>query len=264
MQPGGDKRVGVVWHTKAPARACDDLPDRHPAPLARLNPTIVVQVDRTDLDNQLYDNFVAAQELVGTVHRADDVDDLRDACRRRAARSSARPSRSSACKDRRAPPSAAFRRRNILVIADEAHRTQYNLVDGFGYHLRQALPNASFIAFTGHADRQRRRQHGPALRRHIHIYDMQQAKDDNAVVPIYYEARHIPLRLANRDRRRAGGDRRGEELRRTATAGAGQGQMGGHRAGRRGQRACGHPGPGFVSPLHSPSGRSAARRWSSA
>jgi type I restriction enzyme R subunit len=88
-------------------------------------------------------------------------------------------------------------RRNILVIADEAHRTQYNLVDGFGYHLRRALPNASFIAFTGtpidKEDANTVRLFGDT----IHVYDMQQARDDNAVVGIYYEARHIPLRLEN-------------------------------------------------------------------
>ena len=88
-------------------------------------------------------------------------------------------------------------RHNILVIADEAHRTQYNLLDGFGYHLRQALPNASFIGFTGTPIDKEDANTIQIFGDTIHVYDMQQAKDDNAVVGIYYEARHIPLRLDN-------------------------------------------------------------------
>ncbi len=88
----------------------------------------------------------------------------------------------------------------MIVIADEAHRTQYDLVDGFGRHLRDALPNARFIAFTGtpieSADRSTKRIFGD----YIDVYDIQQAVDDGATVPIYYEARHAKLALNETER----------------------------------------------------------------
>ena len=195
-----DKRVGVVWHTQGSGKSLSmifltGILRRWPG----LNPTIVVQVDRTDLDTQLYDDFVAAKALVGTVHQADSVDALRDLLKTEGGEVICSTIEKFQLQrkhgERRHP--ILSEHANILVIADEAHRTQYNLLDGFGYHLRQALPNASFIGFTGtpvdKEDANTIQLFGEA----IHVYDMQQAKDDKAVVGIYYEARHIPLRLDN-------------------------------------------------------------------
>lgn len=195
-----DKRVGVVWHTQGSGKSLSmvfltGILRRWPG----LNPTIVVQVDRTDLDSQLYDDFVAAKALVGTVHQADDMGELRELLQTAGGEVICSTIEKFQLQrkhgEKRHPVLSA--RHNILVIADEAHRTQYNLLDGFGYHLRQALPNASFIGFTGtpvdKEDANTVRLFGET----IHVYDMQQAKDDKAVVGIYYEARHIPLRLEN-------------------------------------------------------------------
>ena len=243
MQPGNDKRVGVIWHTHGSGKSLSmiflaGILRRWPG----LNPTIVVQVDRTDLDNQLYDKFVAAKDAGRHVHQADSVDDLRELLQTEGGEvifSTIEKFRSSGSKASCAIRSCP-RAHNMLVIADEAHRTQYNLLDGFGYHLRQALPNASFIGFTGTPIDKEDANTVQLFGEAIHIYDMQQAKDDNAVVGIYYEPRHIPLRPEEpEDRRRPGGDRRGAGSRHLPrTSWSGPRPMGGDRAGRR------HRGPG--------------------
>ncbi len=198
MQPGSDKRVGVVWHTQGSGKSLSmifltGILRRWPG----LNPTVVVQVDRTDLDNQLYSNFVAAKELVGAVHQADSVEALRERLQTAGGEVVCTTLEKFQLKEEERRHPLLSTRHNLLVIADEAHRTQYNLLDGFGYHLRQALPNASFIAFTGTPIAREDANTVQIFGDTIHVYDMQQAREDNAVVGIYYEARHIPLRLVN-------------------------------------------------------------------
>ena len=198
MQPDSDKRVGVVWHTQGSGKSLSmifltGILRRWPG----LNPTVLVQVDRTDLDNQLYDNFVAAKGVVGTVHQADNVEDLRTLLQTAGGEVVCSTLEKFRLRENEHRHPVLSTRHNILVIADEAHRTQYNLLDGFGYHLRQAVPNASFIAFTGTPIDREDANTVQIFGDTIHVYDMQQARDDNAVVGIYYEARHIPLRLVN-------------------------------------------------------------------
>ena len=79
-------------------------------------------------------------------------------------------------------------RRNIIVIADEAHRSQYDFIDGFAKHMRDALPNASFIGFTGTPIRRLTTEHRAVFGDYISVYDIQRAVEDGATVPIYYEA----------------------------------------------------------------------------
>ncbi len=198
MRPGSDKRVGVVWHTQGSGKSLSmvfltGILRRWPG----LNPTVVVQVDRTDLDNQLYDSFVAAKALVGTVHQADSVAALRERLQTAGGEVVCTTLEKFQLKEEERRHPVLSTRHNLLVIADEAHRTQYNLLDGFAYHLRQALPNASFIAFTGTPIAKEDANTVQIFGDTIHVYDMQQARDDNAVVGIFYEARHIPLRLVN-------------------------------------------------------------------
>jgi type I restriction enzyme R subunit len=198
MQPGSDKRVGVVWHTQGSGKSLSmifltGILRRWPG----LNPTVVVQVDRTDLDNQLYNNFVAAKALVGAVHQADSVAALRERLQTAGGEVVCSTLEKFQLREDERRHPVLSTRHNLLVIADEAHRTQYNLLDGFGYHLRQALPNASFIAFTGTPIASEDANTVQIFGDTIHVYDMQQAREDNAVVGIYYEARHIPLRLVN-------------------------------------------------------------------
>jgi type I restriction enzyme R subunit len=91
-------------------------------------------------------------------------------------------------------------RRNIVVIADEAHRSQYAFIDGFAKHMRDALPNASFIAFTGTPVELTDRSTRAVFGNYISIYDIQQAVLDNATVPIYYESRLAKLSLNEREK----------------------------------------------------------------
>src|SRR5690606_27491190 len=94
------------------------------------------------------------------------------------------------------------RRRNIVVIADEAHRSQYDFIDGFARHMRDALPNASFIAFTGTPPHKEDANTPAVFGDYISIYDIQQAVEDGATVPIYYESRlaRLALDVAERPR----------------------------------------------------------------
>jgi type I restriction enzyme, R subunit len=200
MRSEADKRVGVIWHTQGSGKSLSmifltGILRRWPG----LNPTILVQVDRNDLDNQLYQNFVAAQELVGSVHQADSIDALRSLLATEGGEvicTTIEKFNTREGEQRHPILNAAS---NLLVMADEAHRTQYNLLTGFAYHLRQALPNASFIGFTGTPVDKEDANTIQLFGDTIHTYDMKQAKEDNAVVGLFYEARHIPLDLANEE-----------------------------------------------------------------
>jgi len=205
----GDRRIGVIWHTQGSGKSLlmafyvGQLV-RHPA-LA--NPTIVVITDRNDLDDQLFATFVMCQDLLRqTPQQAASRADLRAALQR----ASGGVIFTTIQKFAPAPGDDQLPmlsdRRNIIVIADEAHRSQYGLkakVDsktgaigyGFAKHLRDALPNAAFIGFTGtpiEADD----VNTPALFGHyIDIYDISRAVEDGATVPIYYESRLARIEL---------------------------------------------------------------------
>jgi type I restriction enzyme R subunit len=200
MQSGGDRRVGVVWHTQGAGKSLSmvflvGILRRWPG----LNPSFVIEVDRNDLDNQLYESFVAARELVGEVHQADSVEDLRNLLQTEGGEVICSTIEKFRLREEETRHPVLSRRRNILVIADEAHRTQYGLLTGFAGYLRQALPNASFMGFTGTPIDKEDANTVQIFGDYIHVYDMQQARDDQAVVGIYYEARHIPLDLADQE-----------------------------------------------------------------
>jgi type I restriction enzyme R subunit len=212
MQPGQDKRAGIIWHTQGSGKSLEmvfliGILRRWPG----LNPMIVVQVDRNDLDNQLYDSLVAAKALLGEVTQAASVDDLRAKLRTQGGEVVCTTIEKFNLKAGESEHPQLSDRHNLLVVADEAHRTQYGLESklvrradetikvsqGFALNLRQALPNAAYIGFTGTPIDKEDANTVQIFGDYIHIYDMQQAKEDKAVVPIYYEARHIPLRLTN-------------------------------------------------------------------
>ena len=187
------------------------------------NPTLVVLTDRNDLDDQLFGTFSRCQDLLRqTPVQAASRADLRAKLARglRAAWSSPR-SRSS-CPRRRATGYPLLSdRRNIVVIADEAHRSQYDFIDGFARHLRDALPNASFIGFTGTPIEQTDANTRAVFGDYISVYDIQRAVEDGATVPIYYESRLAKLELNEAERpkidaefeevdRRRGGRAQGE------------------------------------------------------
>jgi len=201
-QPG-DRRVGVVWHTQGAGKSLTMVfyagrVVLHPA---MQNPTLVVITDRNDLDDQLYGTFARCHELLRQPPvRAKSRAHLRELLRT----GSGGVIFTTVHKFFPSPGEDQYPllsdRRNIIAMADEAHRSQYDFIDGFARHMRDALPHASFIAFTGTpielADRNTRAVFGE----YISIYDIQQAVYDGATVPIYYEGRLARLALDENER----------------------------------------------------------------
>ena len=193
----GDRRAGVVWHTQGSGKSLTMAfyAGRLVMDPSMANPTIVVITDRNDLDAQLYGTFSRCHELL----RQEPIQAVsREDLRARLEVSSGGVIFTTIQKfmpmegDRQPGLSD---RRNIVVMADEAHRSQYDFIDGFARHMRDALPNASFIGFTGtpieKADMNTRAVFGD----YISVYDIQRAVDDKATVPIYYESRLAKLDL---------------------------------------------------------------------
>src|SRR5207302_742816 len=207
-RPGGeegDRRVGVVWHTQGSGKSLTmafyaGRVILHPS---MENPTIVVLTDRNDLDDQLFGTFARCRDLLRQppVQAADRAD-----LRAKLAVASGGVVFTTIQKffpeEKGDRYPALSDRRNIVVIADEAHRSQYDFVDGFARHIRDALPHASFIGFTGTpveaGDRNTRAVFGD----YISVYDIQRAIDDGVTVPIYYEGRLAKLSLEERERPR--------------------------------------------------------------
>lgn len=203
IRPVGDGKIGVIWHTTRSGKSITmaiytgilrQLPELR-------NPTIVVQVDRFDLNKQLYEDFVAAKDLVGDVQLATSADDLRKLLSAGGGGvifSTIEKFRLKETEDgKEAKHPELSTRENIIVIADECHRTQYGLLQGFARNLRNALPNASFIGFTGTPVDSKDADTEAVFGEIIHRYDIKQATEDKAVVPIYYEPRLAKLHLAN-------------------------------------------------------------------
>jgi type I restriction enzyme, R subunit len=187
----GDRRVGVIWHTQGSGKSLSmlffaGLLIGHPA-LA--NPTIVVITDRNDLDDQLFGTFSQGKELLRQRPRqAESRHHLRQLLNV-AAGGVYFTTAQKFLPEKGQKADAISQRRNIIVMADEAHRSQYGFIDGFARAMRDTLPNASFIGFTGTpialTDRNTRQVFG----NYISVYDIQNAIDDEVTVPIYYEAR---------------------------------------------------------------------------
>ncbi len=241
--PAGDRKVGVVWHTQGSGKSLTMTFYAGKVIQALDNPTIVVITDRNDLDGQLFGTFSACKNLLRqTPVQAEGRDDLREKLK------VASGGVIFTTIQKFLPDGSGDRypllseRRNVIVMVDEAHRSQYGLkgklivndddgkyatppserllkvadsqartngkngkppstppgvhmVYGFARHMRDALPNASFIAFTGTpislTDRNTRGVFGD----YISVYDIQRAVEDGATVPIYYESRVAKLDL---------------------------------------------------------------------
>ncbi len=204
----GDRRVGVVWHTQGSGKSLTmafyaGRVILHPA---MENPTLVVLTDRNDLDDQLFGTFARCRDLLRQPPvQATDRADLRE---KLAVASGGvvfttiqkffPPREDDGTKGDRQP--VLSNRRNIIVIADEAHRSQYDFVDGFARHMRDALPNASFIGFTGTPIEQTDANTRAVFGDYISVYDIQRAVTDGATVPIYYESRLAKLELKETER----------------------------------------------------------------
>jgi type I restriction enzyme R subunit len=207
-QPGGnpgDGRIGVIWHTQGSGKSLTMVfyAGRlilHPA---MENPTIVVITDRNDLDDQLFGTFARCQEILRQAPvQAESRADLRAKLQVDSGGVIFTTIQKFLPEEEGDRYPLLSERHNIVVIADEAHRSQYDFVDGFARHMRDALPNASFIAFTGTpielTDRNTRAVFGD----YISIYDIQQAVRDGATVPIYYESRLAKIELDAAERPR--------------------------------------------------------------
>ncbi|MDT8440806.1 MAG: type I restriction endonuclease subunit R [Desulfuromonadales bacterium] len=207
VQPGS-RKAGVVWHTQGSGKSitmCCYAGKLLQQPEMN-NPTIVVVTDRNDLDGQLFATFSGARELLRqTPVQADSREDLR---KELAARQSGgiiftTVQKFSLVGDEDAHP-VLSQRSNIVVISDEAHRSQYGFkarldtktgayIYGYAKHLRDAIPNASFIGFTGTPISQEDKDTRAVFGDYVSIYDIQDAVDDGATVPIYYESRLAKL-----------------------------------------------------------------------
>ncbi len=205
-KPGGDpgdRRVGVVWHTQGSGKSLTmafyaGRVILHPA---MENPTIVVLTDRNDLDDQLFGTFARCRDLLRQPPvQATDRADLRAKLAVASGGVVFTTIQKFFPEERGDRHPVLSERRNIIVIADEAHRSQYDFIDGFARHMRDALPHASFVGFTGtpieKADANTRAVFGD----YISVYDIQRAVVDGATVPIYYESRLAKLELKESER----------------------------------------------------------------
>jgi type I restriction enzyme R subunit len=200
-RPGGhpgDRRVGVVWHTQGSGKSLTmafyaGRLILHPA---MENPTVVVLTDRNDLDDQLFGTFARCHELLRQLPvQAADRADLREKLRVGSGGVVFTTIQKFFPDPDGDNDPALSKRRNIVVIADEAHRSQYDFIDGFARHMRDALPNASFIGFTGTPIEVTDKNTRAVFGEYISIYDIQRAVFDGATVPIYYESRLAKLEL---------------------------------------------------------------------
>jgi len=207
-RPGGkpgDRRIGVVWHTQGSGKSLSmafyaGRVIREPA---MQNPTVVVLTDRNDLDDQLFGTFCRCQDLLRQPPaQAESRAHLREKLTVEAGGVVFTTIQKFFPEEKGDLHPVLSERRNIIVIADEAHRSQYDFIDGFARHMRDALPNASFIGFTGTpielTDKNTRAVFGD----YISVYDIQRAVEDRATVPIYYESRLAKLDLDEAERPR--------------------------------------------------------------
>ena len=194
----GDRRIGVVWHNQGSGKSLTMAfyAGAIIRDLAMNNPTIVVLTDRNDLDDQLFGTFSRCQELLRQdPAQAESRADLRNKLSVNVGGVVFTTIQKFFPEERGDSHPVLSERRNIVVIADEAHRSQYDFIDGYARHMRDALPNASFLGFTGTPveldDANTRAVFGD----YISVYDITRSEADGATVPIYYESRLAQLAL---------------------------------------------------------------------
>jgi type I restriction enzyme R subunit len=214
----GDRRGGVIWHTQGSGKSLSMVffSGKLIIEPRMENPTLVILTDRNDLDEQLYETFTNCQQLLRQEpQKAEDRKDLRKLLKVASGgivfttiqkfmpMQTDISDKSEQVVQTENPnivsePSVEYigadiqalsERKNIVVIADEAHRSQYDFIDGFAKHLRDALPNATFIGFTGTPIESTDRNTQAVFGNYVDIYDIQQAVEDKATVPIFYESR---------------------------------------------------------------------------
>lgn len=201
--PKGDRKVGVVWHTQGSGKsltmvfyAGKIIQDRR-----MQNPTLVVLTDRNDLDDQLFGTFSACSDLLRQKPTpAESRDHLQSLLQVSSGGVIFTTIQKFLPENKGEQYPLLSERRNIVVIADEAHRSQYDFIDGFARHMRDALPNASYIGFTATPLEVGDKSTPAVFGDYIDVYDIQRAVDDGATVRIYYEGRLAKLELKPEER----------------------------------------------------------------
>ncbi|MEY8703085.1 type I restriction endonuclease subunit R, partial [Francisella philomiragia] len=211
----GDKKGGVVWHTQGSGKSLSMVFYTGKAVLALNNPTIVVITDRNDLDDQLFDTFAASKSLLRqTPVQANTREDLKRLLKVESGGIVFTTIQKFQPEDGNVYDTLSARD-NIIVVADEAHRTQYGFsaktvddkdqegniigkktVYGFAKYLRDALPNATYLGFTGTPVEANDKNTPMVFGDYVDIYDISQAIDDGATVPIFYESRLAKINLS--------------------------------------------------------------------
>ncbi|HHT52535.1 MAG TPA: type I restriction endonuclease subunit R [Bacteroidales bacterium] len=220
QQPVGDRKGGVVWHTQGSGKSLSMVFYTGKIVLAMNNPTVVVITDRNDLDDQLFDTFAASKQLLRQDPvQAENRNHLKELLKVGSGGvvfttiQKFQPEEGNVYE-------LLSDRENIVVIADEAHRTQYGfkaktiddkdeqgdvigkkIVYGFAKYMRDALPNATYLGFTGTPIESTDVNTPAVFGNYVDIYDIAQAVDDGATVPIYYESRLAKVNLSEEGRR---------------------------------------------------------------
>jgi len=199
----GDRRIGVVWHTQGSGKSLTMVfyTGRIIREPAMANPTVVVLTDRNDLDDQLFGTFSRCRELLRQPPmQAESRADLRAKLAVESGGVVFTTIQKFFPEEKGDQHPLLSERRNIVVIADEAHRSQYDFIDGYARHMHDALPKASFIGFTGTPIELQDANTRAVFGDYISIYDIQRAVEDKATVPIYYESRLAKLTLDESER----------------------------------------------------------------
>lgn len=219
-QPVGDRKGGVVWHTQGSGKSLSMVFYTGKIVLTLDNPTVLVITDRNDLDDQLFDTFAASKQLLRQdpvqAENREQIKELLNVASGGVIFSTIQkfqPNEGNVYEQ-------LSNRRNIIVIADEAHRTQYGFkaktidekdehgnifgkktVYGFAKYMREALPNATYIGFTGTPIEKKDRNTPAVFGNYVDVYDILQAVDDGATVKIYYESRLAKVSLSEKGKK---------------------------------------------------------------
>ena len=210
-QPEGDKKAGVIWHTQGSGKSLSMVFYSAKIIQTLANPTIVVITDRNDLDDQLFDTFAASTQILRQDPvQAESRDHLKELLKVDAGGIIFTTIHKFWPEEGNVYETLS-KRDNIIVIVDEAHRTQYGFkarVDketgdikyGFAKYLRDALPNATFIAFTGTPIEKTDKNTPAVFGNYIDIYDISHAVEDGVTVPIYYESRLVKIDIKEEEK----------------------------------------------------------------
>ena len=192
----GDRRAGVVWHTQGSGKSLSMVFYAGKIIQVLDNPTLVLLTDRNDLDGQLFGVFSHCSDIIRqTPKQAQDRDDLKKLLSVASGGVIFTTIQKFMPENKGDKHPLLTDRKNVIVIADEAHRSQYDFIDGFARHMHDALPNATFIGFTGTPIELSDKNTRAVFGEYIDVYDITRAVEDKATVPIYYEARLAKIEL---------------------------------------------------------------------